>query len=244
MGAAEQGPLVVGVSGASGAIYAVRLLDACREMEVETCLVVSRAALLTLEQETGLTNADLIAKAGRAYRVGDVGADIASGSYRTRGMVVAPCSVRTMSEIASGVTASLLTRAAAERASDVHLTADRPPLLRVDGALTPVPGVDVVLPAAWLDSVLRGILSTEQAQEFDDHGEVDLAYAVPQLDTSRAREVLDWHPAVDPRQALTDTIHAATTGRSLPTPPLRPRTGLDLLNRALRHGPIGNRRRT
>lgn len=93
-------------------MYGVRILDACREMAVETHLVVSRAALLTLAQETDLGLDALNAKASVVHRVGDVGASIASGSFRTRGMVIAPCSIRSMSEIASGVTSSLLTRAA------------------------------------------------------------------------------------------------------------------------------------
>jgi 4-hydroxy-3-polyprenylbenzoate decarboxylase len=118
--------LVVGVSGASGAIYGIRLLDACRALGVQTHLVISRAAALTLAQETDLTPADLAAKADVAYRVGDVGAAVASGSFRTLGMVVAPCSVRTMSEIATGVTTSLLTRAA-----DVTLKERRPLVLMV-----------------------------------------------------------------------------------------------------------------
>jgi 4-hydroxy-3-polyprenylbenzoate decarboxylase len=118
--------LVVGVSGASGVLYGVRVLDACRELGVETHLVVSRAALLTLAQETDLSPADLTAKAWTSYRVGDVGAPIASGSFPTLGMIVAPCSVRTMSEIATGVTSSLLTRAA-----DVTLKERRPLVLMV-----------------------------------------------------------------------------------------------------------------
>jgi 4-hydroxy-3-polyprenylbenzoate decarboxylase len=105
-------PLVVGVSGASGALLGVRVLDACRELGVATHLVVSRAAALTLAEETGLDLAALAAKADAVHRVGDVGAAIASGSFPTLGMIVAPCSVKTMSEIATGVTASLLTRAA------------------------------------------------------------------------------------------------------------------------------------
>ncbi len=118
--------LVVGVSGASGVLYGVRVLDACRELGVETHLVVSRAALLTLAEETALSPADLSAKATAAYRIGDVGAPIASGSFPTLGMIVAPCSVRTMSEIATGVTSSLLTRAA-----DVTLKERRPLVLMV-----------------------------------------------------------------------------------------------------------------
>jgi 4-hydroxy-3-polyprenylbenzoate decarboxylase len=104
--------LVVGISGASGALLGVRVLEAGAELGVETHLVASRAAALTLAQETGLSLAELSAKADVSYRPGDVGAAIASGSFPTLGMIIAPCSVRTMSEIATGVTSSLLTRAA------------------------------------------------------------------------------------------------------------------------------------
>ena len=104
--------MVVGISGASGVIYGVRMLDALRDLGVESHLVVSRAALLTLSQETDLSPDDLSARADVTHRLADVGAVVASGSFRTMGMVVAPCSVRTMGEIATGVTSSLLTRAA------------------------------------------------------------------------------------------------------------------------------------
>jgi 4-hydroxy-3-polyprenylbenzoate decarboxylase len=118
--------LVVGVSGASGAVYGVRMLEACAALGVETHLVASRAAALTLGQELGLALSDLAAKASVAYRQADVGAAIASGSFPTLGMIVAPCSVRTMSEIATGVTSTLLTRAA-----DVTLKERRPLVLMV-----------------------------------------------------------------------------------------------------------------
>jgi 4-hydroxy-3-polyprenylbenzoate decarboxylase len=108
----ETAPLVVGISGASGVVYGLRVLDACRELGVETHLVVSKSAALTLAQETGLTVAEVRDRATVMHRSGDIGASISSGSFRTRGMIVAPCSVRTMSEIATGVTSSLLTRAA------------------------------------------------------------------------------------------------------------------------------------
>ncbi len=104
--------LIVGVSGASGVIYGVRVLDACAEMGLETHLVVSRAAALTLAAETKLTIAELAVKASVVHRAADLAAPIASGSFPTLGMIIAPCSVRTMSEIATGVTSSLLTRAA------------------------------------------------------------------------------------------------------------------------------------
>ena len=123
---AERPRLIVGVSGASGATYGLRMLDACRDLGVESHLILSKAAALTLAQETGLTVADAQARADISYRPGDVGAAVASGSFPTLGMVVAPCSVRTMSEIATGVTASLLTRAA-----DVTLKERRPLVLMV-----------------------------------------------------------------------------------------------------------------
>jgi 4-hydroxy-3-polyprenylbenzoate decarboxylase len=118
--------LVVGISGASGVTYGVRALDALRELGVESHLVVTRAALLTLSQETDLSANDLLGRADVVHRLNDVGASIASGSFRTMGMLVAPCSVRTMGEIATGVTSTLLTRAA-----DVALKERRPLVLMV-----------------------------------------------------------------------------------------------------------------
>ena len=118
--------LIVAISGASGIAYGLRALDACRELGVESHLVMSRSSALTLDQETDLSVADVQARADVAHKVGDVGASIASGSFQTLGMIVAPCSVRTMSEIATGVTASLLTRTA-----DVTLKERRPLVLMV-----------------------------------------------------------------------------------------------------------------
>ena len=118
--------LIVGISGASGVTYGVRVLDALRELGVESHLVVTRAALLTLSQETDLSADGLLGRADVSHRLNDVGATIASGSFRTMGMIIAPCSVRTMSEIATGVTSTLLTRAA-----DVVLKERRPLVLMV-----------------------------------------------------------------------------------------------------------------
>jgi 4-hydroxy-3-polyprenylbenzoate decarboxylase len=126
MANSEQSRLVVGISGASGVTYGLRALDACREMGVESHLILSRAAALTLAQESELSIGDVQAKAAVTHKVGDVGASVASGSFRTLGMIIAPCSVRTMSEIATGVTSSLLTRAA-----DVTLKERRPLVLLV-----------------------------------------------------------------------------------------------------------------
>ncbi len=104
--------LIVGISGASGTIYGVRLLELLRKAEVETHLVMSRSAEMTLAYETDIKPKDVRALASVHYAVTDVGAAISSGSFPTMGMIIAPCSIRTMSEIASGVTASLLSRAA------------------------------------------------------------------------------------------------------------------------------------
>ena len=118
--------LIVGISGASGVAYGLRALDACRELSIETHLVVSKGAALTLAQETAHSLAGVQARADVVHKASDIGASIASGSFHTLGMIVAPCSVRTMSEIATGVTASLLTRAA-----DVTLKERRPLVLMV-----------------------------------------------------------------------------------------------------------------
>ncbi|HYE41971.1 MAG TPA: UbiX family flavin prenyltransferase [Caulobacteraceae bacterium] len=118
--------LVVGISGASGAIYGVRMLEALSGLGVESHLVVSKAAALTLVEEAGLSVAEVNAKASVVHKASDIGAAVASGSFRCLGMVVAPCSVRSMGEIATGVTSSLLTRAA-----DVTLKERRPLVLMV-----------------------------------------------------------------------------------------------------------------
>src|SRR6516165_9322638 len=110
--AAETRRLVVGISGASGVIYGVRLLELLRETDVETHLVMSKSAELTLAYETDFKLKDVKAMASVNHPATDIGAAISSGSFPTMGMVIAPCSIRTMSEIATGVTSSLLSRAA------------------------------------------------------------------------------------------------------------------------------------
>lgn len=104
--------IAVGVTGASGVIYGVRLLQVLRDLGIETHLTMSRAAEVTLAHETDFKVADVRALASFSYGINDIAAPIASGSFRSLGMIVAPCTVRTMSEIATGVTSSLLTRAA------------------------------------------------------------------------------------------------------------------------------------
>ena len=107
-----QNRLIVGISGASGVIHGVRLLTALKAARVESHLVMSKAAERTLGDETDFSVADVQAMADVCYPVKDIGAAIASGSFRTLGMAVVPCSVKSMSEIATGITSTLLTRAA------------------------------------------------------------------------------------------------------------------------------------
>jgi flavin prenyltransferase len=104
--------LIVGISGASGVIYGARLLELLRPLPVETHLVISRTADVTLAVETDLKPADIRARADVVHSNSDMAAPISSGSFKTIGMVVAPCSIRSMAEIASGVTTTLLSRAA------------------------------------------------------------------------------------------------------------------------------------
>ena len=104
--------IIVGISGASGIIYGVRMLEVLRKAGVETHLVVSKAAEMTLAYETDLKAKDLRDMADVYHPMTDIGASISSGSFPTLGMVIAPCSIRTMSEIATGVTGSLMSRAA------------------------------------------------------------------------------------------------------------------------------------
>ena len=104
--------LIVGMTGASGAIYGVRLLRLLQKTDIETHLVMSRSARITLTQEMDLDAAEVSALASVAHPVDNIGASIASGSFKTLGMVIAPCSMRSLAEIATGVTSSLVTRAA------------------------------------------------------------------------------------------------------------------------------------
>src|SRR5215813_2343591 len=118
--------LVIGLSGASGVAYGIRLLEALKELRIESHLVMTKPAQLTIAYETKLTPKQVAAKADHVHAIENIGAPIASGSFKTGGMIVAPCSVRSMSEIATGVTTNLLTRAA-----DVMLKERRPLVLMV-----------------------------------------------------------------------------------------------------------------
>jgi flavin prenyltransferase len=109
---AEPSRLIVGISGASGVIYGVRLLQALKKIPVESHLVMTRTAEVTLAHETRLKVAEVRRLADATYRVDDLAAAISSGSFRTIGMIVAPCSMRSLGEIANGISSNLLTRAA------------------------------------------------------------------------------------------------------------------------------------
>jgi 4-hydroxy-3-polyprenylbenzoate decarboxylase len=104
--------LIVGISGASGTIYGVRLLQALRDVAIESHLVMSRSAEVTMAHELDMKIKDVHALADVVYANTDIGAAISSGSFRTEGMVVAPCSIRSLAEVAYGSTDNLLSRAA------------------------------------------------------------------------------------------------------------------------------------
>jgi flavin prenyltransferase len=104
--------LIVGISGATGIAIGVRLLEVLRRLHIETHLVVSSAADMTRDYETDMSCAELRALAAHTHKIGNIGAAIASGSFRTMGMIIAPCSARTVADIAYGTTSNLLTRAA------------------------------------------------------------------------------------------------------------------------------------
>ena len=104
--------LIIGISGASGVVYGVRLLELLQPTDIETHLVMSRSAEVTLTLETAHKPAEIRALASVFHPVQDIAAAISSGSFKTLGMIIAPCSMRSMSEIATGVTSTLLTRAA------------------------------------------------------------------------------------------------------------------------------------
>ncbi|REC95169.1 UbiX family flavin prenyltransferase [Kushneria indalinina] len=104
--------LIIAITGATGFVYGARALELLRPLDIETHLVVSKSAELTRRYETGISREQLFEMADEVHPVGDIGASLASGSFRTLGMLVAPCSVKTMSEIAAGTTTNLVSRAA------------------------------------------------------------------------------------------------------------------------------------
>lgn len=118
--------LIVGISGASGAIYGIRLLELLKQTEIETHLILTRSAQVTIALETDRKVREVMEMADVVHASADISASISSGSFRTLGMIVAPCSMRSLAEIATGVTSSLLTRAA-----DVTLKERRPLVLLV-----------------------------------------------------------------------------------------------------------------
>jgi 4-hydroxy-3-polyprenylbenzoate decarboxylase len=126
--------LVVAMTGASGAVYGVRLLERLRELPVETHLVMTRWARVTLEDETPYSFADVKALADEVHAENDLAAEIASGSFLTRGMAIVPCTTKTLAAIATGFSHNLVCRAA-----DVTLKERRPLVLAVrETPLSPI----------------------------------------------------------------------------------------------------------
>ena len=144
--------LIVGISGASGAIYGIRALQVLRELGVETHLVVTNAALETIRLETDFKKADVVRLATETHRLDDITSKIASGSYQTDGMLVIPCSMKTLAGIASGYSDNLLLRAAdvtvKERRRLVLVVRETPlSLIHIENMATATRAGAVVLPA-------------------------------------------------------------------------------------------------
>ena len=104
--------LIIGISGASGLIYGIRLLQVLQDMPIETHLIITKSAQLASTYETDLSLSDLKSLANVYHRCSDIAAPISSGSYKTMGMIIAPCSMKSLGEIAQGIGGNLLTRAA------------------------------------------------------------------------------------------------------------------------------------
>jgi 4-hydroxy-3-polyprenylbenzoate decarboxylase len=119
-------PIIVGISGASGAIYGVRMLEVLRTLKIPAHVIVSKSALQTLKEECGTSLETVRKLAADTYPNSDIGAAVSSGSFKTRGMIIAPCSIRTLADIAYGGTDNLLSRAA-----DVQLKERRRVVLMV-----------------------------------------------------------------------------------------------------------------
>jgi 4-hydroxy-3-polyprenylbenzoate decarboxylase len=105
-------PIIIGISGASGAIYGIEILKALKELKIESHLMMTRTAHITIAQETDYTPAQVAKLATHFHKVDDLAACTSSGSHKTAGMIIAPCSMRSLAEIATGVTSNLLTRSA------------------------------------------------------------------------------------------------------------------------------------
>lgn len=104
--------IIIGITSASGAIYGITLLKALQSTDIHTHLIISKNAAITIKLETGMSTEEVAALADETHPAQDIAACLSSGSYRTLGMIIAPCSIRTMAEIATSTTSSLLTRAA------------------------------------------------------------------------------------------------------------------------------------
>lgn len=144
--------LIVGISGASGAVYGVRALQVLRELHVETHLVITDAALETLRQETDFKKSDVVRLATETHKLDDIASKIASGSYPTDGMLVIPCSMKTLAGIASGYSDNLLLRAAdvtiKERRRLVLVVRETPlSLIHIENMATVTRAGAIVLPA-------------------------------------------------------------------------------------------------
>lgn len=188
--------LVVGVNGASGATYAHRLLAQLSQTDIETHLVMSKAARRTLVHETGLAAGELERLAAVVHPVGDIGASIASGSFRTCGMVIAPCSIKTLSEIAHGITGNLISRAA-----DVTLKERRRLVLMVRETPLHAGHLRSMLAVTEMGGIIAPPVPAMYARPESIEGIVDHSVArVLDLFDIQAQEIRRWDGGHSPEQ--------------------------------------------
>ncbi len=229
--------LIVGICGATGVVYGVRLLELLRETDVETHLVISRAGELTRSHELTITSRQLRELADVAYSIGDVGAAISSGSFRTMGMVVAPCSMKTLAEIATGNCGNLLSRAAdvvlKERRRLVLAVRESPLSLihlrnmvsvtEAGGIIMPPVPAFYTMPRTVDDLVIQSVgrlldlfdIDVEHAPRWGE----DISMHAGQTPESGAREVGQAHSKAGFREGEAPAEPAIPTARSEPRPP-------------------------
>ena len=191
--------LVIGITGASGSIYGIRLLEVLRNhADIQTHLVISAAGKRTIVEETDYSIADVEALARHRYDVKDIGASIASGSFRTAGMVIAPCSIRTAAAIAACHSDTLVSRAA-----DVTLKEGRPLILVVRSTLGTINhtllSVEAIrrrgLPLAGV--VINGPETPHNRAAIERYGKVEVIAEIPWLDQLTPATLAAIEPELD-----------------------------------------------
>jgi 4-hydroxy-3-polyprenylbenzoate decarboxylase len=205
--------MIVGISGASGIVYGIRTLEVLKQLGYETHLVMTKSAQITMAHETDMKVAALGRIASVVHRIDDIGASISSGSFKTMGMIIAPCSIRTLSEIATGATSTLLTRAAdvvlKERRRLLLLTRETPLHLGHLRSMTQLTEMGAIVmppvPAFYarpqtVDDIVNHTVG-RALDLFDIDNKLVKRWGEPDLESNRT-------PSIDPEEAVVTSIAA------------------------------------